>query len=100
MNAAVPPWGTPATDTACPTERDYVVVGFHAANEQRWRMRVTATDPRKAEDEARAWLNAENNNESDPWACAVLTVTDGAIVAVDEYAYYLDPDIPAPEDAQ
>ena len=90
-----PAWGTAPTPAPGlePGAVRYTVVGFHAANGQRFAEIVTAMSARAAEDDVYARFTAEG---SVPQVCGVLIAKGGEAVTVDTYAFYLDPDLPEP----
>lgn len=91
-----PLWGT--ADSLRPWNeqtRDYTVNGLHLANGQRWTQVVRADSARQAEDQA----ILEIGLDGDPKVTGVFYAEDGRVIQADTYAFYLDPDIAAPEDA-
>jgi hypothetical protein len=74
----------------------FKVVGFYAANQQRFAFDVLAVDARTAEDVVR--FGGVADPSGDPQVCAVLLGSGDGIRCVDAYAYYVDPDAPAPVD--
>jgi hypothetical protein len=96
-----PAWGTPdgSGSNNDSEARDcitlFTVVGFYAEDGARFRFTVAAATAREAEDLV---VTSIADTAADPEVCAVLAVVGGEIRGMDTYAYYLDPNIPSPED--